>query len=122
VTLCLALSIPILGLLTAREWIRRDQRIRLWEKDWSRSEFETRWGIVPRALELEDGERIKEWYGNRDVVGPSPFDHVPEPLPAGKEKRRLLLLTDYKDYLERMNSHTYEIADGKSIRSLRCRF
>lgn len=52
------------------------------------------------------------WWGNADEVGPSPFDHIP---PSGTgHKRRILFLTDYNDYLERMNTHTYEIVDGEA--------
>lgn len=51
------------------------------------------------------------WWGNVDEVGHSPFDYVPR-LPDGKS-RRILFLTDYTDYLERMNTHTYEIVDGE---------
>lgn len=74
------------------------------------------------------------WWGSTDDVGASPYDHVP--VPANGEKKRLLFLTSesrvqirsrdglapaggltssgYKDYLERMNTHTYEIVDGMS--------
>ncbi|KAL1413682.1 hypothetical protein Q8F55_001461 [Vanrija albida] len=48
------------------------------------------------------------WWGSVDDVGPSPFDHVP----AAGGPRRVLFLTSYDDYLERMNTHTYEIVDA----------
>lgn len=68
------------------------------------------------------------FWGNVDEVGPSPFDHVPKQLKDGNGKRILFLtgelhtfqfypsdthaITDYHDYLERMNTHTYEIVDA----------
>ncbi|KAK8849636.1 hypothetical protein IAR55_004971 [Kwoniella newhampshirensis] len=58
------------------------------------------------------GDKWPSWWGNVDDVGPSPFDHRPTPLPEGKAKRRMMFLTDYHDYLERMNTHTYEIVDA----------
>nr|XP_019043618.1 hypothetical protein I302_08198 [Kwoniella bestiolae CBS 10118]OCF22548.1 hypothetical protein I302_08198 [Kwoniella bestiolae CBS 10118] len=70
------------------------------------------WG--PReeeALQTEARGKWPSWWGNPDVVGRSPWDHQPVPLGEG-EKRRFLFLTDYKDYLERMNTHTYEIVDA----------
>jgi hypothetical protein len=54
-----------------------------------------------------------QWWGNSDEVGASPFDHVPTPLKQGESKRRVMFLTSYWDYLERMNTHTYELVDGK---------
>ncbi|ADV22474.1 Hypothetical Protein CGB_E3050W [Cryptococcus gattii WM276] len=64
------------------------------------------------ALQQEVSDKWPSWWGNPDVVGRSPFDHRPDPLPPTREKRRFLMLTDYKDYLERMNTHTYEIVDA----------
>ena len=72
-------------------------------------------------------EGLPSWWGNADVVGPSPLDYLPEPFIGAK--RRVLFLTGthgslllkskhglrwtgYFDYLERMNTHTYEIVDG----------
>ncbi|WWC65775.1 uncharacterized protein I303_108397 [Kwoniella dejecticola CBS 10117] len=63
-------------------------------------------------LKLEVKDKWPRWWGNPDTVGKSPFDHSPTPLPADQEKRRFMFLTDYKDYLERMNTHTYEIVDA----------
>ncbi|WVN86840.1 uncharacterized protein L203_102014 [Cryptococcus depauperatus CBS 7841] len=57
-------------------------------------------------------EKWPDWWGNPDVVGESPFDYRPVSLPSWKEKKRFLMLTDYVDYLERMNTHTYEIVDA----------
>jgi hypothetical protein len=59
------------------------------------------------------------WWG----TGASPWDHIP----VKGERKNLLFLTgelivrsrsvadgvDYNDYLERMNTHTYEIVDGE---------
>lgn len=81
------------------------------------------------------------WWGSADVVGPSPFDYVPSDRgnlvthgKNGKRKRKRVLfltggcsvgspplkpgltwgmLADYKDYLERMNTNTYEVIDGE---------
>lgn len=98
-TLSLALSIPVLGLLIAREWIKRDQRLKLWESECASQDLATRWGFVPNGLDyLKRGQDEQEdleweWYGNRDVGGPSPFDHIPQELPAGTERRRFLFLT-----------------------------
>ncbi|OWZ54426.1 hypothetical protein C349_03544 [Cryptococcus neoformans var. grubii Br795] len=74
------------------------------EQLWTAQEDET--------LQREVNDKWPSWWGNPDVVGKSPFDHRPALLPPRKEKRRLLMLTDYKDYLERMNTHTYEIVDA----------
>lgn len=52
---------------------------------------------------------MESWYGNSDVVGPSPYDFVPRPLQQDEQRVRLLFLLDFKDYLERMNSHSYEM-------------
>jgi hypothetical protein len=49
------------------------------------------------------------WWGSSDAVGRSPFDHVP----SRGRRRRVLFLTSYTDYLERMNTHTYELVDGE---------
>lgn len=69
-------------------------------------------GEVARRDVVGDSEDAwPAWWGGSDEAGPSPFDHVPPPL-AG-EKRRILFLTSYDDYLERMNTHTYEIVDGE---------
>jgi hypothetical protein len=55
------------------------------------------------------GLDLETWYGNPDNVGPSPYDFVPEKLQSGQRKIKLLFLLDFKDYLERMNSHSYEL-------------
>ncbi|ODN78592.1 hypothetical protein L202_04199 [Cryptococcus amylolentus CBS 6039] len=70
----------------------------------------TEWDDVRIRQESEDA--WPSWWGNPDLVGQSPFDHRPAALRPGKEKRRFMVLTDYKDYLERMNTHTYEIVDA----------
>ncbi|WVR08129.1 hypothetical protein IAU60_005175 [Kwoniella sp. DSM 27419] len=71
------------------------------------------WGPADeQALREEVSDRWPIWWGNPDLVGPSPFDHGPGPLPPDVEPRRFLFLTDYNDYLERMNTHTYEIVDA----------
>lgn len=49
------------------------------------------------------------WYGNSSSVGPSPYDFVPRPLEPGERKIHILFLLDFPDYLERMNSHSYEV-------------
>ncbi|WVQ79250.1 hypothetical protein IAT38_001346 [Cryptococcus sp. DSM 104549] len=64
------------------------------------------------GLNREVAGKWPRWWGNPDVVGPSPFDHRPGQLMPGTPKRRFLMLTDYTDYLERMNTHTYEIVDA----------
>ena len=51
----------------------------------------------------------EKWYGNPKEVGPSPYDFVPRPLRTGERKIRVLFLLGFKDYLERMNSHSYEM-------------
>lgn len=78
---------------------------------------------VPGEEKMDDGATVKRdfigdgedawpaWWDSSDRAGPSPFDHVPPPLSG--EKRRILFLTSYDDYLERMNTHTYEIVDGE---------
>lgn len=67
---------------------------------------------VPESAPEVDGSDVwPVWWGNVDEVGPSPFDNLPPPLRGAK--RRVLFLTDYTDYLERMNTHTYEIVDGE---------
>ncbi|WWD04530.1 hypothetical protein V865_002600 [Kwoniella europaea PYCC6329] len=71
------------------------------------------WGPKEEETLQEESKTIwPKWWGNPDVVGKSPWDHVPTPLPEGQEKRRFMFLTDYNDYLERMNTHTYEIVDA----------
>nr|XP_019009410.1 uncharacterized protein I206_06059 [Kwoniella pini CBS 10737]OCF48191.1 hypothetical protein I206_06059 [Kwoniella pini CBS 10737] len=71
------------------------------------------WGPKDEELlKLEVENKWPNWWGNPDIVGKSPFDHSPIPLAVGQEKRRFMFLTDYKDYLERMNTHTYEIVDA----------
>ncbi|WVQ75041.1 hypothetical protein IAR50_004650 [Cryptococcus sp. DSM 104548] len=70
----------------------------------------TDWDEV--RIQLESQDAWPSWWGNPDVVGQSPYDHRPVALRPGSEKRRFLMLTDYKDYLERMNTHTYEIVDA----------
>ncbi|WRT69629.1 uncharacterized protein IL334_006618 [Kwoniella shivajii] len=71
------------------------------------------WGPKDEELlKLEVTDIWPSWWGNPDIVGKSPFDHSPIPLPTGQEKRRFMFLTDYNDYLERMNTHTYEIVDA----------
>lgn len=55
------------------------------------------------------GIGIVNWYGHPERVGPSPYDFVPTDLQPGKPKTKLLFLLDFKDYLERMNSHSYEL-------------
>ncbi|EIW71580.1 hypothetical protein TREMEDRAFT_27838 [Tremella mesenterica DSM 1558] len=64
--------------------------------------------------ETAEGEREEErlrrevedwwpvWWGNRDEVGKSPWDHTP----IEGRKRRVLFLTDV------MNTHTYELVDA----------
>lgn len=52
---------------------------------------------------------MERWYGNASQVGRSPYDFVPRQLRPGERKFRLLFLLDFKDYLERMNSHSYEL-------------
>ncbi|KAJ9095307.1 hypothetical protein QFC21_005673 [Naganishia friedmannii] len=79
------------------------------------------------------GEAVVPFWGHIDVAGPSPFDHFPNPSKDGSGKRVMFLtgtsnstgvfsdtlahpwrisLQDYHDYLERMNTHTYEIVDA----------
>ncbi|ORX35459.1 hypothetical protein BD324DRAFT_632928 [Kockovaella imperatae] len=65
---------------------------------------------------MDDEERLNAevdshwpaWWANADKVA-SPWDYKPRDR---EEQVRMLFLTDYKDYLERMNSHTYEIVDA----------
>ncbi|WWC92732.1 uncharacterized protein L201_007691 [Kwoniella dendrophila CBS 6074] len=66
------------------------------------------------ALQIEINNAWPKWWGNPDSeeIGKSPFDHTPNPLRPGQAKRRFMFLTDYNDYLERMNTHTYEIVDA----------
>lgn len=45
------------------------------------------------ALQQEASDKWPSWWGNPDVVGRSPFDHRPDPLPPTREKRRFLMLT-----------------------------
>ncbi|GHJ89456.1 hypothetical protein NliqN6_5858 [Naganishia liquefaciens] len=58
----------------------------------------------------QDDGQVSFW-GDVDTVGPSPFDHVPKRI-KHDDTKRVLFLTDYHDYLERMNTHTYEIVDA----------
>ncbi|CAD6581519.1 MAG: hypothetical protein CYPHOPRED_001599 [Cyphobasidiales sp. Tagirdzhanova-0007] len=63
-------------------------------------------GVAEHALQRSTPER---WYGNLDEVDPSPYDFRPRPLRTGEARTKLLFLLDFKDYLERMNSHSYEL-------------
>lgn len=51
----------------------------------------------------------EKWYGSSRQVGPSPYDYTPRALQQDERKTRLLFLVEFRDYLERMNSHTYEL-------------
>ena len=52
--------------------------------------------------------RMEHWYRS-SAAGASPYDFVPRPLQPGESKTRVLFLLDFRDYLERMNSHSYEM-------------
>jgi hypothetical protein len=69
--------------------------------------------LARRAVVGEGEDAWPVWWGSSDATGPSPFDHAPPPLVGAK--KRVLFLTAYDDYLERMNTHTYEIVDGELI-------
>ncbi|WWD20263.1 hypothetical protein CI109_104739 [Kwoniella shandongensis] len=108
-----------LGPLRTDHRIRREKEILDRRSEADAAEGVRRSGDVVELLPPEEEELRMEvankwpsWWGNVDVVGPSPYDHIPGPLPAGTEKRRMMFLTDYNDYLERMNTHTYEIVDA----------
>lgn len=64
--------------------------------------------IEEPTLELDQ----VEWWGSSDIVGKSPFDHIPDDWSDRKRKSKVLFLTDFHDYLERMNTNTYEIIDA----------
>ncbi|BEJ14168.1 hypothetical protein CspHIS471_0313420 [Cutaneotrichosporon sp. HIS471] len=133
VLIALVIALPILALLIMDE--RHSQRVALasWAAEltarenaaypdprgrvdlaaWrnrmaGRQNLEQELELERRAVSDED-EEWPAWWGNADEVGPSPFDHVPSPLDG---KRRILFLTAYDDYLQRMNTHTYEIVDA----------
>lgn len=84
------------------------------------------WSTDEEALLRKEAEDVwPEWWGCSAILGTSPFDYVPLNL-QGERKRVLFLTgrcrsllsaygTDYTDYLERMNTHTYEIVDGASF-------
>ncbi|BEI83334.1 hypothetical protein CcaverHIS002_0312020 [Cutaneotrichosporon cavernicola] len=129
VLIALVIALPILAFLIMEE--RHSQRVALasWAAELAAREnaaYPDPQGRVDLAawrnriasrqnLELErrvvgdEQEEWPAWWGNADEVGPSPFDHVPSPLDG---KRRVLFLTAYDDYLQRMNTHTYEIVDA----------
>ncbi|ORY34796.1 hypothetical protein BCR39DRAFT_461978 [Naematelia encephala] len=65
---------------------------------------------IESAIKEEVFDLWPAWWGSSDEVGKSPFDYEPGSPP--KEKWRVMFLTDYIDYLERMNTHTYEIVDA----------
>lgn len=44
--------------------------------------------------------RFPEWFGNPDVVGPSPWDFAPTVSAEGR-RTRVLFLTNYQEYLTR---------------------
>ncbi|WVQ95996.1 hypothetical protein IAU59_003096 [Kwoniella sp. CBS 9459] len=91
----------------------RSEEKKRWTRDFGVRSNQQVWGPADEeALIAEVADKWPVWWGSPDVVGRSPFDHRPATLPAGVEKRRFLFLTDYKDYLERMNTHTYEIVDA----------
>lgn len=52
---------------------------------------------------------LEQWYGSSREAGPSPYEFVPRPLRADERKTRVLFLLEFRDYLERMNSHSYEM-------------
>ncbi|KAJ9112668.1 hypothetical protein QFC22_006170 [Naganishia vaughanmartiniae] len=88
-----------------------------------------------RYWTVNESDATVPFWGNMDVAGPSPFDHVPATSTDGTGKRVMFLTgnvflnpeplpptllahlwwvcdIDYHDYLERMNTHTYEIVDA----------
>lgn len=132
----LALAIPVLCVLLTLEVINQKANTETWARElagreakaatgqrvdlaaWRRRWVQHRRSRSQDLMTQEDStlqalaaDAWPAWWGSSDVVGPSPFDHIPTPL-KGK-KRGVLFLTDYTDYLERMNTHTYEIVDGK---------
>lgn len=140
--LALALLIPILGLLLASELRSQHNLRRAWAAEYTaraashmpdargrldlaafrEGKLRAKRDGARAALEYDELHPDEErqladaaadswpsWWGSTDDVGRSPFDHVPTP----QEPRRVLFLTSYDDYLERMNTHTYEIVDGE---------
>lgn len=114
--LACALALPILGLLLVTEMQHHDTLRAVYAAG-----LMARDGFAHGSMDLaawrarlsSDGENADwpSWWGSSDDVGPSPFDHIPTELEG--PKRRMLFLTDFTDYLERMNTHTYEIVDGE---------
>lgn len=127
VVLALTILIPCLALLLAVELRSQATARRIWAAEIAeRSEAGTpdllgrldlgEWRRTRSSEDAEDesqNDTWPAWWGNADKVGPSPFDFAPEPLKPHESRRRVMFLTSYNDYLERMNSHTYEIVDGE---------
>lgn len=80
------------------------QYYRATEPDWRRVLPPTASSISP-----DDEIRMPPWYGNTSEVGGSPYDFIPRALQPRERKIRILFLLDFPDYLERMNSHSYEM-------------
>jgi hypothetical protein len=77
------------------------------------SSKEPDWRRVPpqpaNTFPQKDLLEMPAWYGNSSAVGISPYDFTPRDLRNGERKTRVLFLLDYTDYLQRMNSHFYEM-------------
>ena len=73
------------------------------------------WRMWPTAIlrggadSMQQTLQATSWFGNSSEVGLSPYDFKPRPLRPGERRTRILFLLDFNDYLERMNSHSYEM-------------
>lgn len=65
-------------------------------------------GLQNRTSLIGHHMQMEHWYRS-SAAGASPYDFVPRPLQPGEGKTRVLFLLDFRDYLERMNSHSYEM-------------
>jgi hypothetical protein len=54
------------------------------------AELELGWGPDEQALQAAVSDHWPDWWGDADIVGPSPFDHRPSET---EDKRRILFLT-----------------------------
>lgn len=71
------------------------------------------WRKQPPRLTESNGQEallnLPIWYGNVSVGGNSPFDYKAKSDWGMDRKYRILFLLSFRDYLERMNSHSYEM-------------
>ncbi|CDZ97915.1 hypothetical protein [Phaffia rhodozyma] len=77
-----------------------------------RTDIQTQSSLIEKQQARPIKGRFPAWYGNPEIVGASPWDYQVKWNGEEGRKKRVLFLTDYLDYLDRMDTVIYELIDA----------